>query len=174
MSTPLEKDNMPSELELLKTQADILQLKYKSNVTAKTLRKQIMEALAEDDDSEGLSNKERQEMINENTKLVRCIIMPVASHMRDYQGQIFSAGNSALGIISKYVLFNTEYHVPNILLKQIQAQEFQYFVKRNVNGEEFRESKMRKAFNVEILDPLTDDELKELARNQENRNAIEA
>ena len=174
MSTSLEKDTMPSELELLKTQAGILQLKYKSNVTAKTLRKQIMEALSDDDDSEGMSNKERQEMISENTKLIRCIIMPVAAHMRDYQGQIFSAGNSALGIISKYVLFNTEFHVPNILLKQIQAQEFQFFVKRNVNGEEFRESKMRKAFNVEILDPLTPEDLKELARNQENRNAIEA
>lgn len=174
MTTELEKDGMPSELELLKTQADILQLKYKSNVTAKTLRKNIMNALSEDDDSEGISNNERQEMIKENTKLIRCIIMPVAPHMRDYQGQIFSAGNSALGIISKYVLFNTEFHVPNILLKQIKAQEMQFFVKRTVNGEEFRESKLRKAFNVEILDPLTEEELKELARNQENRNAIDA
>ena len=174
MTTALEKDTMPSELELLKTQADILKLKYKSNVTAKTLRKQIMDELAGDDDSEGLSQNDREEMIKENTKLIRCIIMPVAPHMRDYQGQIFAAGNSALGIISKYVLFNTEFHVPNILLKQIKAQEMQFFIKRTVNGEEFRESKMRKAFNVEILDPLTPEELKELARNQENRNAIEA
>lgn len=174
MTTALEKDTMPSELELLKTQADIIQLKYKSNVTAKTLRKQIMTALAEDDDSEGMSQKEHEELVNENTKLIRCIIMPVAPHMRDYQGQIFSSGNAVLGVISKYVLFNTEFHVPNILLKQIQSQEMQFFIKRTSNGEEFRESKMRKAYNVEILDPLTADELKELARSQENRNAIEA
>lgn len=174
MTTELTKDTMPSELELLKTQADIIQLKYKANVTAKTLRKQIMTALSEDDDSEGMSKKEHDELVSENTKLVRCIIMPVAPHMRDYQGQIFSSGNAVLGVISKYVLFNTEFHVPNILLKQIQSQEMQFFVKRTANGEEFRESKMRKAYNVEILEPLTADELKELARSQENRNAIEA
>jgi len=175
MATDIKKEAaQPTELENLKTQADILKLDYKANITAKDLRKQIMAELTSFDDSEGTSEKDRADMIAENTKLVRCMVMPVAAHMRDYQGQLFGAGNSVLGIVSKFVLFNTEYQVPNIILKQIQAQEMQFFTTRRVNGQDVRESKMRKAFNVDILDQITQEELDELSRSQENRHAIDA
>lgn len=165
---------MPTETELLKTQADLLGIEYKGNISAKELRSQIMALLISEDTSEGVSDKERVELEKENTKLIRAIVMPVAAHMRDYQGQLFSVGNSVMNTVSKYVLFNTEYHIPNIILKHIQAQEMQYFSTKKVNGREVRESKMTKAFNVTILDTMTKEELTELGRSQENRNAIEA
>lgn len=164
----------PTELELLKAQADVMGITYKSNITAKTLRKNLMDALTEDDDSEGMSNADRNLLEAENTKLVRVIVTPMASHMKDHQGQLFAVGNAILGVISKYVLFNAEYHIPKIILNHIQEQEMQYFVRAKVNGQDVRESRMRKAFSVEVLDPLTADELKELGRSQENRNAVDA
>lgn len=175
MTTKLDKEvaKQPTEIELLKTQADILGLEYKGNVSARALRKQILDTLNNADDSEGMSNDDRVAAEAESTKLIRCIVMPNAAHMRDYQGQLFSVGNSLLNSVSKYVLFNTEYHVPKIILDHIQAAEMQFFVTRKVNGREVRESKMTRAFNVTILDPLTKEELAELARSQENRNAIE-
>lgn len=169
-------DKMPSEIELLKTQADILGLQYKGNISAKALRKQIMDVLlasVEDEDT-GQSNDSRVELEKESSKLIRAIVMPVAAHMRDYQGQVFSVGNSVINTISKYIMFNTEFHVPNIILKHIQAQQMQYFVTNRVNGREVRESKMANAYNVTILPTLTKEELIELGRSQENRNAIDA
>lgn len=175
MSTNLNKEvtKQPTEIELLKTQADILGLEYKGNISAKALRKQIMDTLNAADDSEGMSDNDRATAEKDSIKLIRCIVMPNAAHMRDYQGQLFSVGNSLINAVSKYVLFNVEYHVPKIILDHIQQQEMQFFVTRKVNGREIRESKMTRAYSVTILDPLTDEELKELARSQENRNAVE-
>lgn len=164
---------LASELELLKTQAGIMQLEYPEDVDAKALRKIIMGALSEADNGPDMTNKSREELNRESNKLIRAIVMPVAAHMREYQGQLFSAGNSVVGVISKFIQFNTEYHIPNIILKQIEAQQMQYFVSKKINGQDVREAKMAKAFNVTILPTLSQEDLNELARGQENRNAID-
>jgi len=175
MSVDTTKEvKLPSEIELLKTQADILGLDYKGNVSAKALRKQIMDLLLSesDDNDKSISNKDRVTLEKESGKLIRAVVMPVAAHMRDYQGQLFSVGNSVINTISKYILFNSEFHIPNIILEHIEAQEMQYFTTKRVNGRDVRESKMAKAFNVTRLPTLTKEELIELGRSQENRNAV--
>lgn len=171
--TTKKEDVKPTELEMLQAQADIMGIPYRNGITVKALRKELLEALT-DDVGEELTNTKRSDIEREATKLIRCIVTPMASNMKEHQGQLFAVGNAVLPVIAKYILFNAEYHVPQIILDHIKAQELQYFVTAKVSGRDVRVPKMRKAFSVEILDPLTDEELKELARSQENRNAVDA
>ena len=171
---PVQEETKATPLGKLKAQAEIMGIEFRDDITEKALRQKLLTAL--EDAQEGntvLDNKELNALNRESHKLVRCIITPMASHMKDHQGQIFSVGNSVLGYISKYVLFNTEYHVPKIIVDHIKNVETQFFVKRKVNGEQITESKMGRAFSVDILPNLTEEELADLAKNQLARSAID-
>ena len=162
----------PTQLELLKTQAEIMGIEYREDITEQALRKQLMDALAQADTGETISHADRKKLIKESMKLERVIISPNATHMKEHQGQLFSVGNSILGYVSKFVLFNAEYHVPKIILDHIKSQKMQYFATKVVNGEQLRESKLRPMYTVEVLEPLTKEELADLAKSQAARQSI--
>ena len=166
------KDAEPTSFDKLKTQAQIMGIEYRDDITEKALRKRLMDTLAAAQEGDVLTNAELTELSQESNKLIRCIITPTASHMKDLQGQLFSVGNSVLGYISKYILFNAEYHVPKIILDHIKQVETQYFVNKKVNGQIVKESKMAKAFSVQELPNLTKTELAELAKAQAARGAV--
>ena len=102
-------------------------------------------------------------------KLTRVVVTPNDPTMVNYPGLIFSVGASGLNngrMVKKFVPFNNEegWHVPQILLNQIengQMQKFKTVVRPN--GEKVLEPYLTKKFNVRILDPLTPEELKEVA-----------
>lgn len=168
-TTPKAK---PTQLELLKTQAEIMGIEYREDITEQALRKQLMDALAQADSGETISHADRKKLIKDSMKLERVIISPNATHMKEHQGQIFSVGNSILGYVNKFVLFNAEYHVPKIILDHIKDQKMQFFTTKVVNGEQLRESKLRPMYTVEVLDPLTKEELEDLAKSQAARHSI--
>ena len=102
-------------------------------------------------------------------KLTRVVVTPNDPTMVNYPGLIFSVGATGLNhgrMVKKFVPFNNEegWHVPQILLNQIengQMQKFKTVVRPN--GEKVLEPYLTKKFNVRILDPLTPEELKEVA-----------
>ena len=102
-------------------------------------------------------------------KLTRVVVTPNDPAMVTYPGLIFSVGATGLNngrMVKKFVPFNNEegWHVPQILLNQIengQMQKFKTVVRPN--GEKVLEPYLTKKFNVRILDPLTPEELKEVA-----------
>lgn len=168
----LNKDVETTTFDKLKAQAQIMGVDFRDDITEKGLRKQLMDALEQAQEGDVLTNAQRTELERDSTRLIRCIITPMASHMKDHQGQLFSVGNSVLGYISKYILFNAEYHVPKIILDHIKTVETQYFVTKVINGEQVKESKMRPAFGVQELPNLTAEELADLAKSQMARSAI--
>ena len=105
-------------------------------------------------------------------KLTRVVVTPNDPAMVNYPGLIFSVGATGLNngkMIKKFVPFNNEegWHVPQILLNQIengQMQKFKTVVRPN--GEKVLEPYLTKKFNVRILDPLTREELEKLAARQ--------
>ena len=108
-----------TELQLLKEKADALGVEYKSNVSVKTLAKLIKEFEEQDAQDDGLTDNERtKKVLDEATKLVRVIITPMDSTKRDYQGDVFSAGNAVVPTMTKYIPFGVEWHVPQIILKK--------------------------------------------------------
>lgn len=167
-----KEESTNPRLDMLKAQAAILGVEYREDVTENALRKLLLDALNQADTGETITNAERKKVAEDSTKLVRCIVSPNNPQQKEYQGQLFSVGNSVIGYISKFVLFNAEYHVPQIILDHIQDQQMQYFVNKKVGKNTVRESKLRPAYTVSILPALTKEELEELAKNQLARTAI--
>ena len=106
-------------------------------------------------------------------RLTRVVVIPNDPGMTQYPGLIFTVGASGINngrMIKKFVPFNNEegWHVPQIILNQIEAAEMQQF--RTVtrpNGDKELEPYITKKFNVRILPPLTGDEMKKLAASQQ-------
>ena len=102
-------------------------------------------------------------------KLIRVVVTPNDPAMVNYPGLIFSIGASGLNngrMIKKFVPFNNEegWHVPQIILNQIEYGQMQKFkTVTRANGEKVLEPYLTKKFNVRILDPLTPEELKQVA-----------
>ena len=168
-------EQVKTELELLKEKADSLGVGYRPNVPAKTLTKIIKEFEEQEAQDDGLTVNERiQQTLNEATKLVRVIITPMDSTKRDYQGDVFSAGNAVVPTMTKYVPFGVEWHVPQIILNIIKEKVMNKFIaKKDERGREYREYLEAKAYSIQELPPLTREELAELAKSQEMRQAIE-
>lgn len=164
-----------TELQLLKEKADALGVEYKANISTKTLSKLIKEFEEQEEQEDGLTENERiQKTMEEATKLVRVIITPMDSSKRDYQGDVFSAGNAVVPTMTKYVPFGVEWHVPQIILNTIKEKVINRFIaKKDERGREYREYQEARAYSIQELPPLTKEELEELAKSQEMRQAIE-
>lgn len=164
-----------TELQLLKERAAALGVEYKANVSTKTLSKLIKEFEEQEEQEDGLTENERiQKTMEEATKLVRVIITPMDSSKRDYQGDVFSAGNAVVPTMTKYVPFGVEWHVPQIILNTIKEKVINRFIaKKDERGREYREYQEARAYSIQELPPLTKEELEELAKSQEMRQAIE-
>lgn len=165
------KEAEPTLLDKLKTQAQLMGVDYLEDITERALRAKLLEALGNAQEGDVLTNAELEAINKDSNRLMRCIVTPMAAHTKNLQGQLFSVGNSRMGFISKYVLFNEEYHIPKIIYDHIKEVETQFFVDVKVNGERVKQSKMAKAFGIQDLPPLTEEELKELAKVQYARNA---
>ena len=105
-------------------------------------------------------------------KLVRVIVTPNDPLMVNYPGLIFTVGVSGINngeMIKKFVPFNNEegWHVPTIILRQIEHAEMQKFKTiTRPDGEKVLEPYLTKKFNVQELPPLTREELEKLAARQ--------
>jgi hypothetical protein len=108
----------------------------------------------------------------EAMKLVRVIVTPNDPLMINYPGLIFTVGVSGINngeMIKKFVPFNNEegWHVPTIILRQIEHAEMQKFKTiTRPDGEKVLEPYLTKKFNVRELPPLTKEELEKLAARQ--------
>ena len=113
----------------------------------------------------------------EANKLIRVIVRSNNPLKRDHAGDIFTVGNRKLNngkAIKKYIPYNNEegWFIPNILYEHRLAAECQIFKKVVRNGQEFMEPQNIKAFNVEVLPPLTDDEVEKLRVKQKATGSI--
>jgi hypothetical protein len=119
---------------------------------------------------EGLREEEAQ-------KLVRVIVRSNDPLKRESQGEIFTVGNRSINggrPVKKYIPYNNEdgWHIPNMLLDHLKAAETQIFKKVTRNGQDFMEPTNIKAFNIEILPPLTEDELSTLQVKQKATGSV--
>jgi len=110
-------------------------------------------------------------------KLQRVIVRSNDPLKRESAGEIFTVGNKTINdgkAVKKYIPFNNEdgWHIPNILLDHLKAAECQIFAKVTRNGQEFMEPKNIKAFNVEILPPLTEEERQSLEVKQKSTGSV--
>jgi len=178
-------DTLPAvdELATLKARADMLGVKYHPSISLEKLREKVNAAATAEDDAEGteeaapLASEPVEETLSERrarkrreaNELIRIRVTCMNPAKREWEGELFTAGNSLVGSFSKFVPFDNDegWHVPRIILNQIQQRQCQIFQSvRDERGNTTRRGKLIKEFAVEILPSLTPDELQDLAQRQ--------
>lgn len=172
-----------AELENLKSRAEKLGVKFHPSISAEKLREKIKAAQSEGEGSVGEqpevksatgTNEEspaakKLRMKREALKLVRVRITCMNPAKKEWEGEIITVANNAVGTVKRYVPFNTEdgWHVEHILLEQLRERQCQIFVtEKDSRGNKVRKGKLIREFAIEVLDPLTEEELAELAQRQ--------
>lgn len=115
---------------------------------------------------------ERLKQQREQLKLIRVRIVCLNPMKKDLEGEIVTVANGVVGSVRKFIPFGEAsengYHIPQILLTELQSRKFnQIRTKKGINGTISADpSRLVPEFAIEILPPLTQDELTQLARTQ--------
>lgn len=176
-----------TELEALKARADLLGVTYHPSIGVEKLREKIAAALADQPAkapkteapvvaAEETENQKRARLKRNANELIRVRITCMNPTKKEWEGELFTAGNTVVGSFTKFVPFNVDegWHVPRIILNQIQERQCQIFYTVTDNrGNKSRKGKLIKEFAVEIMPALTPEELKDLAQRQAMAKSID-
>ena len=100
--------------------------------------------------------------------LIHCRIQCMNPNKKDWPGEIISVGSAKLGTFKKYIPFNNEpYHIPKIIYDMLKEKKCsQFYNTTDMRGNKTRKARQINEYAIEVLDPLTPEELKDLARRQ--------
>lgn len=181
-----DQDLAQDELTSLKARADRMGISYHPSIGLEKLRAKVQAAMNDEPqttDDKGDEDKtesapaapveteaqRRKRRQMEAQRLVRIRLTCMNPAKKDWDGEIITVGNSTVGTIKKFVPFNAEegWHVPHFIYEVLKARQCQIFVPvKTKNGVTVRQGKLIKEFAIEVLDPLTPAELRDLAQRQ--------
>lgn len=196
------EEKLPSELEVLKTRANAMGIVYSNNIGVESLRKKINDKMdgkvdgqepepaapvAEVTPANPLSDTPvnapvkslRAHLIAQATKLVRIRISCMDPKKNDLPGEFFTVANEYIGTIRKYVPFgeatDNGYHVPQCIYDFLKSREFLAIQTKTHPVTKQIETRTRyiKEFAIEVLPPLTEDEIEKLAADQRATGRLE-
>lgn len=181
----VDNDDLPqtSELDSLKARADILGIKYHPSISVETLRERVNAVL--DNQSTGEATRpasgetdaqRRSRKKAEASAMVRVRIHCNDPAKKEWPGEYITVGNSYVGTYRKYVPYNIDepWHLPQIIVNALREKRVQVFTtKKGKHGIPIRDSKSIAAYTIEVLPPLTREELDDLARQQQARRATD-
>lgn len=174
------------EMTILKQRATMMGIKFSNNIGLEALRKKVADA------QEGITEQEQPEVNPlatstssvqedklsmaqrirlENTRLIRVRIQNLDPKKKDLPGEILTVANDYMGTVRKFVPYgeatDNGYHIPYCLYKLLKSRKFLHVsVKKGRNGKERVEQQWVREFAIEILPPLTPEELKQLGQAQ--------
>lgn len=174
----------PTRFELLKRKATTLGITFRGNISESALEAKITAHLddlengkAEDEAAKttttAAANTAELDKHSErlrSQRLHRIIVRPVDPRRTQLNGELIVAGNSVLGNTGKFVPFNNEagYHVPAIIYHALKNKTFtEFYTVEDKDGNEHTKSRQRKAFIIEDLPPLTEEELAAIRARQQ-------
>lgn len=169
---------VPDELAALKSRADLLGVKYHPSISLEKLREKVNASVVTDEPvvvtsvavlEEETVAQRRLRKRREANELIRVRVTCMNPAKKEWEGELFTAGNSLVGSFTKFIPFNADegWHVPRIILNQVQERNCQIFVTtRDDRGNSTRKGKLIREFAVEVMPSLTPQELNELARRQ--------
>ena len=170
------------ERAALEARAKVLNIPYHTNISTEKLRERVNAAIAgtREQDSERPAKDEsdaarRSRLKKKASRLIRVRIHCNDPAKKDWPGEYITVGNNAVGTYRKYVPYNQDepFHLPEIIVNALREKRVQVFAtKKSKNGIPVRESKSIAAYAIEIVQPLTEEELAQLANSQMARNAL--
>lgn len=175
------------EMEALKTRADLLGVKYHPSISLDKLREKVAAKVSDVPETEVVAvpvveaeetvTQRRGRKKREANELIRIRVTCMNPAKAEWDGEIFTAGNSVVGSFSKFIPFNGAddgWHVPRIIYNQLVQRQCQVFTTvRDARGNSSRKGKLIKEFAIEVMPELTLEELKELAARQAATKAID-
>jgi len=121
----------------------------------------------------------RQQLYNEQMRLVRVRIQNLDPKKKDLNGEVITVANRYLGTVKKFVPYgeNTDdgWHLPYVIYKELAGRRFLQLttVKDRTTKQVTVKKRWAKEFAIDILDPLTKNELTKLAATQAAAGSIE-
>lgn len=179
-----EEEVQVDELTLLKRRADKLGVSYSNNIGLETLKERVANAMegskepeVKEETKAGSADKVqsvvelRAEKRKEAMKLVRIRYTNMNARKKDVPGEFFTVANGIVGTIKRYIPYGEAaengWHVENAIYKMMKRRTFTTTVtKRDDKGRPYNTSVERKEFAIEVLDPLTEEEREQLAKDQ--------
>lgn len=175
----MSEDIKTTELDSLKQLAENKGIEFHPNIGLDKLKAKIAEhdekfASKAAEPKMNPKMAQREEARKEAMKLVRVRIACMDPSKREWQGEWMSVGNSLLGFHTKYVLFDYEYHLSQFMIDNLKDKKFR-MSKDVPDGKGGKVSKnfFPAAYNIEILEPLTKEQLANLAADQAKRGAVD-
>lgn len=196
----MSNDNEPvqDELTALMARADLMGVKYHPSIGLEKLREKINAAVENTGEATNEDTAVEQAQVaadavsatpiaaetqlqyharkkREANELVRVRVTCMNPAKAEYEGEIFTAGNSLVGSLTKYVPFNNEegWHIPRIIYNMMRDRQCQIFVSvKDGRGNTTRQGKMIKEFGIEVLPDLSPEDLHDLAQRQALSNSI--
>lgn len=175
------------ELDALKARANLLGVKFHPSISLEKLREKVNAAVTSEGEAEEAPNtpsetkeetigEKRKRLKAEALKLIRIRLTCLNPAKKEWEGEIITVGNSLIGSVKKFVPFNADdgWHVPYVIYQQLKERQCQIFqTATDARGNKVRKGKLIKEFAIEVLPPLTKEELEELARRQAMAKAID-
>lgn len=182
------------EMTTLKARADMLGIKYHPSIGLDKLREKVNAAITggpaptPDADPEPeiptveaapVKETETQRLIRmrrEANELIRIRVTCMNPAKSEWEGEIFTVGNRAVGTIKKFVPFNVEegWHVPKMIYDVMKDRQCQvFYTAKDERGNKTRKGKLIKEFAIEVLPQLTQEELHDLAQRQAMAKSID-
>ena len=171
-----------TELSLLKQRASMMGIVFSNNIGIEKLRERVNEKLAEEASQEEAVKpieakvKEkslRQNIIDENMRLIRIRITNLDPKKSNLPGEIITVANEFLGTVRKFVPFGEVtdggYHVPYCIYKLLKSRKFLNIrtVKNPADPlKPIIQQNWVNEFALEVLPQLTQEELDKLASTQ--------
>lgn len=194
MNDDLEASVEAAQLEQLKIQADLLDIKYAANIGLETLSERIRahkeklgdaEATIDTAANQGItandgdvpSDIEAQYAVFRAKQLVRVSIQCVNPAKADLQSDLYTVYSSSIGRISQVIPYQAPkgYHIPRALVEFLKAKTFLMFKPSNRKKGETgvdREHYTVPEFIINELPPLTPDEFKRIVERQDRQQAV--
>lgn len=176
------------ELSILKQRATLMGLRFSNNIGLEALRKKVSDA------QEGITEEPEVAQINpletetsvpkeetrtemarrirlEQTKLVRIRIQNLDPKKKELPGEIITVANDYMGTVRKFVPYGEQtdngYHVPYCIYQFLKERKFLNIrVTKGKNGRPNIQQGWVREFSIEVLPPLTQEELTNLAQAQ--------
>lgn len=188
----VDKDNV-DELKMLKARATLMGIVFSNNISVETLRQKIEAKISEVDTPVDAAVNPlevpevpvskstpslRDYLISTEMKLVRLRITNLDPKKKDLPGDIIAVANEFMGTVRKYIPFGevTEngYHVPYCLYKELEGRKFLNVrtLKEGRSGQIRVETTWAREFALDVLPPLTSDELMRLAMTQSASGSV--
>lgn len=114
----------------------------------------------------------RNYLLTEATKLVRVRVSCMDSKKSDLPGEFFTVVNEHIGTIRKFVPFGEAtdggYHIPHCIYEMLKSREFLHIqtVTHPITKVISTKTRYIKEFAIEVLEPLTPAQIKQLAADQ--------